>query len=91
MDDDQQAEGAGDAVCALAVEFGEREGPRVVEERGDVVDAVEDGNDVEEGGQEADDVLREDGFGDVDAGLRDFFCKVGDAVTARWLVGHWRV
>jgi hypothetical protein len=81
VDDDEQAEGAGEGVCALAVEFGEGEGPGVAEERVEIVDGVEDGDYVEEGGEEADDVLGEDGFGDVDARFRDLFGEVGDAVT----------
>jgi hypothetical protein len=81
MDDDEEAEGAGDGVCGLTVEFGEREGPGVREEGIKIVDAVEDGDDVEECGEEADDVLHENGFGDVDAWLGDFFGQVRYAVA----------
>ena len=81
MDDDEEAEGAGDGVGGLAVELGEGEGPGVREEGVEVVDAVEDGYDVEEGGEEADDILREDGFGDVNAWFGDLFRKVRDAVA----------
>jgi hypothetical protein len=84
MDDDEQTEGAGGAVRSLAVELGEGEGPGIVEERVEIVDCVEDGNYVEEGSDEADDVLREDGFGDIDTWFGDFFCKVGDAVTGSY-------
>lgn len=76
VDDDEKAQRTGEGVCGLAVEFGEGEGPGVVEERVEVVDAVEDGDHVEEGGQKANDVLCEDGFGDVDARLRYFFRKM---------------
>lgn len=76
VDDDEEAEGAGDGVGGLAVELGEGEGPGVREEGVEVVDAVEDGDDVEEGGEEADDILREDGFGNVDAWFGDFLCEV---------------
>lgn len=68
------------AVCGLAVEFGEGEGPRVVEEGVEVVYAVEDGDDVEEGSREAHDVLREDGFGDVAPWTGNLFCHVGHTV-----------
>ena len=81
MDNDEQAERAGEAVCALAVELCEWEGPGVVEQRVEVVDAVEDGDYVQECGDETDNVLREDGFGDVDTGLGDLFSDVRDAVT----------
>ena len=81
VDDDEEAEGAGDGVGGLAVELGEGEGPGVREEGVEVVDAVEDGDDVEEGGEEADDILREDGFGDVNAWFGDLFRKVRDAVA----------
>jgi hypothetical protein len=81
VNNDEEAEGAGDGVCGLAVKLGEWEGPGVREEGVEVVDAVEDGDDVEEGGEEADDVLCEDGFGDVDAWFGDFFCEVRDAVA----------
>ena len=81
MDDDEEAEGAGGGVGGLAVEFGEGEGPGVGEEGVEVVDAVEYGDDVEEGGEEADDILREDGFGDVNAWFGDLFRKVRDAVA----------
>jgi hypothetical protein len=65
----------------LAVELCEREGPGILEQRVEVVDAVEDGDYVEECGEESDNVLCEDGFGDVNAGLGDFFGEVRDAVT----------
>ena len=83
MNDDEEAEGAGDGVGGLAVEFGEGEWPGVREEGFEVIDAVEDGDDVEEGSEEADDILSEDGFGYVDAWLRDFFSQVRDAVTVK--------
>lgn len=81
VDDDEEAEGASKGVCGLAVEFGEGEGPGVGKEGVEVVDTVEDGDYIEEGGKEANDVLREDGFGNVDARLGDFLCKMRDAVT----------
>jgi hypothetical protein len=70
----------------LAVEFGEGEGPGVFEERVEVVDRVEDGYKVEEGGYETDGVLGEDGFGDVGAWLGEFFSEMGYAVTVLCLL-----
>jgi hypothetical protein len=69
------------AVCTLSVEFGEGEGPGVGEEGIKVVDGVENCDDVEEGGGEADGVLGEDGAGDIGSWVGDFFGDVGDAVT----------
>ena len=83
VDDDEEAEGAGNGVGGLAVEVGEGEWPGIREEGVEVIDAVEDGDDVEEGSEEADDILSEDGFGYVDAWLSDFFSQVRDAVTVK--------
>lgn len=68
-------------VCGLAVEFGEGEGPRVREEGVEVVDGIKNGDYVEEGRDATYEVLGEDGFGDVDAGIREFFGKVRYAVA----------
>ena len=83
VDDDEEAEGAGDGVGGLAVELGEGEGPGVREEGVEVVYRVEDCYEVEEGGYEADGVLGEDGFGDVGSGAGEFLREMGDAVAVR--------
>ena len=83
-DDDEEAEGAGARVCGLAVEFGEGERPGVVEEGGQVVDGVENCDDIAEGAEEADNVLREDGSGNVYARAGDFFCEMGHAVATNY-------
>lgn len=70
-------------VRRLAVEFGEGEGPWIGEEGRQVVDRVEDCDDVEEGGGEADGILGKDSFGDVDAWVGDLFGDMGNAVTGR--------
>ena len=75
----------------MTVEFGEGEGPGIAEERGQVVDAVENGDDVEEGGQEAYNILCEDGFGDVDAWFGDFFREMRNAVAVAWSDKYKRV
>lgn len=81
VDDDEEAKRAGEGVCGLAVELSEGKGPGVAEERVEIVDAVEDGDYVEKGGQEADNVLRENRFGNVDTRLGDFFRKMRDTVA----------
>ena len=68
-------------VCGLAVELGEGKGPGVGEERVKVVDRVEDCDEVEEGGYEADGVLGEDCERDVAAGRGQFFGEVRYAVA----------
>jgi hypothetical protein len=70
----------------LSVQFGEGEGPGVFEEGVEVVDGIEDGYEVEEGGYETDGVLGEDGFGDVGAWFGEFFGEVGYAVTVLCLL-----
>lgn len=89
-DNDEEAEGAGIGVCGLAVQLGEREWPRVGEERVEIVDGVEDCYDVAKGGGEADYILRKDGFGDVHARSRNFFRKVGYTVTLHVLADQDR-
>jgi hypothetical protein len=69
----------------LSVEFGEGEWPRVGKQRVEVVDGVEDGYHVEEGGNTADNILGEDSFGDVDARVWEFFREVRYAVTGSLL------
>lgn len=82
-DDEEEADRACLAIGSLAVEFGERKGPGVREKRGEVVHRIKDCDDVAEGSGEADDVLSQDGFGDVDAGEGDFFGHVGYAITMK--------
>lgn len=71
--EDEQADGAAGGAGGLAVDFGDGEGRARGEDGIEVVNGIEDGDEVEEAGPEADNHLREDCFGDVFAGVRDFF------------------
>jgi hypothetical protein len=70
-------------VCGLAVQLRERERPRVREEAVQVVDGIEDGDNIEESGQAAYNVLCENGFRDVDPGTRELFSEMRYAVPSR--------
>lgn len=56
-------------------------------EGGIVVNAVEDGDEVEKAGEEAGDLLEADGLGEVAFGMRDLFCEMGKAVGGADSVG----
>lgn len=77
---DEQAQRAAGGAGGLAVDFGDGEGGARGEDGVEVVDGVEDGDEIEEAGPEADDHLRQDGFGYVAAGAGDFFGQMGDGV-----------
>jgi len=84
---DEEADGAAGGAGGLAIDFGDGEGGVGGEDGVEVVDGVEDGDEVEEAGPEADDHLGEDGFGDVFAGVGDFFCEMGDCIRSADSVG----
>ena len=56
----------------MSVDGGKREvASRFLEDGVEVGDAIENGDDIEKGSAEADDILRQDGLGDVDTGPED--------------------
>lgn len=79
-DDNEEAESARTGRGGLKVYLCKRDRVSVGQESIKVFDAVEDGNQVEEGGEETNKLLHRDGLWDIDPRLGDFFRQMGDTV-----------
>lgn len=64
---DKKTDSSRIASCRLAVDIGQRKGRGCREDRVQVLDGVEDGDEVQEGSDEADDKLSQHGFWDIAA------------------------